>query len=122
MATAVSQHGRQSVLRERGAGGGAGEIPQTVRDAVLARASRLGARARTFLDAAAIFPLHAELWLFEALAGEAVDALDECVGSGMLSRRPEASRFDMSSRGSRSRSRWRRSSVYVCIERRWRCW
>ena len=66
------------------AAGGLGEVPQTVRDAVLARASRLGPRARTVLDAAAIFPQYAELWLLETLAGEAVDALDECVGSGML--------------------------------------
>ncbi len=65
-----------------------GVIPETVRDAVLARASRLSARARTVLDAAAVVPLYAEMWLLEALAGETVDSLDECIGSGML--RPQA--------------------------------
>jgi DNA-binding CsgD family transcriptional regulator/tetratricopeptide (TPR) repeat protein len=67
---------------------GQGEIPQTVRDAVLARASRLSAPARTILDAAAVFPVHTETWLLEALEGETVASLDECVASGML--RPQA--------------------------------
>ena len=65
------------------AAGGLGDVPQTVRDAVLARASRLGEQARSLLDVASLFP-HAESWLLEALAGDAVDALDACVGSGML--------------------------------------
>ena len=63
---------------------GPGAVPQTVRDAVLARASRLSPQARTAIDAAAIVPQHAELWLLEALAGEAIEALDQCVDSGML--------------------------------------
>jgi DNA-binding CsgD family transcriptional regulator/tetratricopeptide (TPR) repeat protein len=63
---------------------GPGAVPQTVRDAVLARASRLSPRARTVLDAAAIVPLYADLWLLDALAGEAIDALDQCIASGML--------------------------------------
>ena len=72
---------------------GPGEVPQTVRDAVLARASRLSPRARTVLDAAAIAPLYADLWLLEALAGEAVDALDQCVASGMLTAQAEGVAF-----------------------------
>jgi DNA-binding CsgD family transcriptional regulator len=63
---------------------GPGAVPQTVRDAVLSRASRLSPPARTVLDAAAIVPLYADLWLLEALAGDAVDALDQCIASGML--------------------------------------
>jgi DNA-binding CsgD family transcriptional regulator/tetratricopeptide (TPR) repeat protein len=59
------------------------EIPQTIRDAVLARAARLSSEARTLLEAVAVVPLHAELWLLEALADE-VHQLDECLGSGML--------------------------------------
>jgi predicted ATPase len=55
--------------------GAAVEIPETVRDAVLARAARLGAEARSLLDAMAIAPAHVELWLLEALAGDAVDRL-----------------------------------------------
>ncbi len=72
---------------------GPGEVPQTVRDAVLARASRLSPRARTVLDAAAIFPQHTDLGLLETLLGETVDALDQCVGSGMLTSRAEGVAF-----------------------------
>lgn len=60
------------------------EIPDTVRDAVLSRAARLGAAATRLLEAVAICPSGAELWLLEALAGDAVDRLDDCLASGML--------------------------------------
>ena len=59
-------------------------IPTTVRDAVLARASRLGEAARTVLDAVAVVPPRAEVWLLDRLAPEAVDRIEECVSSGML--------------------------------------
>ncbi len=64
--------------------GGSQEIPATVMDAVLARAMRLSAGARTLLEAAAVVPQRAELWLLEALAGAAVGDVDECVSAGML--------------------------------------
>lgn len=60
------------------------EIPATVRDAVLARAMRLSPNARALAEAAAVVPQRAELWMLEALAGAAVEALDECVTAGML--------------------------------------
>ena len=60
------------------------EIPETVRDAVLARAARLTPAARTLLDAVALTPPHAELWLLEVVAGDNLTALDECLSSGML--------------------------------------
>ena len=63
---------------------GAEGIPDTVRDAVLARAARLSPAAATLLDAVAVVPPRAELWLLEALAGDAADRLDECLSSGML--------------------------------------
>ena len=63
---------------------GAEGIPETVRDAVLARAARLSPAAATLLDAVAVAPPRAELWLLEALAGDAADRLDECLSSGML--------------------------------------
>ncbi|HXW81758.1 MAG TPA: AAA family ATPase [Acidimicrobiales bacterium] len=64
--------------------GGSGQIPATVRDAVLARVMRLSASGRALLEAAAVVPQRAELWLLEALAGAAVQAVDECVATGML--------------------------------------
>jgi predicted ATPase len=65
--------------------GAAGEaIPPTVREAVLARAARLSEEARRLFDAVAIVPGQVELWLLEALAGELVERLDECLRSGML--------------------------------------
>lgn len=61
-------------------------VPATVRDAVLARAARLSPRARAVLEVVAATPPQAELWLLEALTGEALPALDECLASGMLTR------------------------------------
>ena len=63
---------------------GADEIPYTVRDAVIGRAARLSPAARTLLDAVAVVPPQAELWLLESLADDAVDRLEECLSSGML--------------------------------------
>jgi DNA-binding CsgD family transcriptional regulator/tetratricopeptide (TPR) repeat protein len=60
------------------------ELPATVRDAILARAARLSAQANGLLDAVAIVPPQAEIWLLEEIAGESIDALDECLASGML--------------------------------------
>ncbi len=63
---------------------GGQEIPETVRDAVLARAARLGDRARKLLEAVAVVPRRAGLWLLAALAEDAMDCVDECLSSGML--------------------------------------
>jgi DNA-binding CsgD family transcriptional regulator len=65
------------------AAGGA-RIPETARDAVLARAARLSAPARRVLEAVAIVPGQAELWLLTALATDLDERLDECLTSGML--------------------------------------
>jgi DNA-binding CsgD family transcriptional regulator/tetratricopeptide (TPR) repeat protein len=61
----------------------AARVPHTVRDAVLARAARLSQVARNLLDAVAVVPGRAELWLLEAMVPEAAEALDECLGRGM---------------------------------------
>jgi DNA-binding CsgD family transcriptional regulator/type II secretory pathway predicted ATPase ExeA len=66
---------------------GAGDIPPTVRDAVLARAARLSSDARKLLEAVAVVPHEVEPWLLDALAGDAKDRLSECVASGMLTSR-----------------------------------
>jgi DNA-binding CsgD family transcriptional regulator len=63
---------------------GDGKIPPTVRDAVLARRARLSSSARSLLDAVAVVPPRAELWMLDALAGTHGDHLGECLTSGML--------------------------------------
>lgn len=60
------------------------QIPETVRDAVLARAARLSPGAREVLEAVAIAPTSTDLRLLEALTGTIDDRLDECLASGML--------------------------------------
>jgi ATP/maltotriose-dependent transcriptional regulator MalT len=72
---------------------GAIEIPDTVRDAIFARAARLTPSGRRLLEAAAVVGLQAELWLLQALDERAVDALDECLTSGMLTPKPAGVAF-----------------------------
>ena len=63
----------------------AGErLPETVRDAVLARAARLSEAGRRLLEAIAVVPGQAEIWLLEVMAGGLLDQLDECLASGAL--------------------------------------
>lgn len=64
------------------------EIPHTVRDAVLSRAARLSPAAQKLLDAVAVVPPHAELWLLEAIERDTVGKLEECLSSGMLRTEP----------------------------------
>jgi DNA-binding CsgD family transcriptional regulator/tetratricopeptide (TPR) repeat protein len=63
---------------------GHAEVPATVRDAVLARITRLSASARRLLEAVAIIPQRTEVWLLEALCDSDLDALDECLRSGVM--------------------------------------
>jgi DNA-binding CsgD family transcriptional regulator/tetratricopeptide (TPR) repeat protein len=72
---------------------GEGEIPDTVRDAVLAHAARLSPGARALLEAAAVVPPPVELWLLETLATDAFDRLEECLTSGMLTASPAGMAF-----------------------------
>jgi DNA-binding CsgD family transcriptional regulator len=75
--------GNPFFVTEALASGGTG-VPETVRDAVLARAARLDEPARKLLDAVAVVPPAAELWLLEALAPDELGALESCLASGML--------------------------------------
>ena len=60
------------------------ELPETVRDAVLARTAQLEPAPRRLLEAAAVVPSRIELWLLEAVGGVDFVHLDACLGSGML--------------------------------------
>jgi DNA-binding CsgD family transcriptional regulator/tetratricopeptide (TPR) repeat protein len=65
-------------------GAGVTDVPDTIRDAVLARTGGLDAPARALLDAVAIFPRRAELSLLEAVASPAGDRLEACLRTGVL--------------------------------------
>ena len=58
--------------------------PESVRDAVLARAARLRARARRLLEAVAVARPRAEVWLLERIAAQELTELEACLASGML--------------------------------------
>ncbi|QPC95009.1 helix-turn-helix transcriptional regulator [Mesorhizobium sp. INR15] len=59
--------------------------PASVRDAVLARAERLSAGARSMLDAVSVFPRRADAWALQGLCGVAsAGQLAECVSNGLL--------------------------------------
>jgi DNA-binding CsgD family transcriptional regulator/tetratricopeptide (TPR) repeat protein len=63
---------------------GTSRVPASVRDAILARAAQLDPAARDVLDAIAVVPGSAELWLVAALAPDSAQALDRCLDSGMI--------------------------------------
>jgi DNA-binding CsgD family transcriptional regulator/tetratricopeptide (TPR) repeat protein len=63
---------------------GHGEVPATVRDAVLARVARLPAAAREVVAAAAVLGPRADIGLLTAVAGEPATAVDDCISRGVL--------------------------------------
>ena len=63
---------------------GTGAVPATVRDAVLARAARLGPEAREVLDAAALIGTRVEPGLLASVAGDRARFADELLTSGLL--------------------------------------
>jgi DNA-binding CsgD family transcriptional regulator/tetratricopeptide (TPR) repeat protein len=68
-------------------------LPDTVRDAVLARTARLSPVARRLLAAVAVVPAAAELWLLEAVAHDELAGADECLESGVLRAEVDALAF-----------------------------
>jgi DNA-binding CsgD family transcriptional regulator/tetratricopeptide (TPR) repeat protein len=69
---------------------GASSVPESIRDAVLARAGRLTVDARAVLDACAVFPGRVERWLIDAVGDDGEDdaggsaGLDECIERGLV--------------------------------------
>jgi DNA-binding CsgD family transcriptional regulator len=59
-------------------------LPPTVRDAVLARTARLSAPAQEILQSAAVVGPRIEPWLLAAMGMIDTQAVDECLGLGML--------------------------------------
>ena len=59
-------------------------VPETVRDAVLARAARLSVAARGVLESAAVIGLRVEPWLLSNIVGGATAKVEECIAGGML--------------------------------------
>ncbi|WP_331375851.1 ATP-binding protein [Sinorhizobium chiapasense] len=64
-----------------------GRVPDSIRDAVWARLSRLTAGERDVLEVISIVPGSVERWLIRALLGAEAEALvDQCVARGLLQR------------------------------------
>jgi ATP/maltotriose-dependent transcriptional regulator MalT len=61
-----------------------GGVPATVRDAVLGRASVLKAAAREVLELTSLVPRAIELRLLESVLGPALEAVEQCVATGLL--------------------------------------
>lgn len=60
-------------------------VPETIQDAVLARAARLSPEARAVLDAAATIAVTVDPWLVESVMGGPIeDAIEECLAVGIL--------------------------------------
>jgi DNA-binding CsgD family transcriptional regulator/tetratricopeptide (TPR) repeat protein len=64
--------------------GDTGQVPETVSDAVLARAARLSRSARWVLEAVAVIPDRAEVDLVRTVAVGDTEAIEECVQAGLL--------------------------------------
>ena len=62
----------------------AGEVPPSIRDAVLARAARLDPEGRRVLDVAAVVGMRQPVALLRVVEGVTDAGLDDCVRSGLL--------------------------------------
>ena len=72
---------------------GGTSVPETVRDAVLARVARLTPRASEIVATVALAPPHVDVWMLERLFGESVAHLDEVLSAGVLEARADAVSF-----------------------------
>lgn len=69
------------------------ELPATVRDAVLARVTRLPVEAQRLLEAVAIVPGEADHWLLERVASDHLAGLAPSLASGVLVEQAAAVQF-----------------------------
>ncbi len=72
---------------------GSSEVPASARDAVLGRASRLGASARAVLDVAALIGARVEFPLLDSVTDCPPSAVDELLAAGLLAEDGAALRF-----------------------------
>jgi len=68
-------------------------VPPSVRDAVLARISRLSPAAKNIVELASLIPGAAEAWLIQDILHPDPTAMDECVERGILHARETALAF-----------------------------
>ena len=61
-----------------------GEVPSSVRDAVIARVARLSPEARRVAELVAAVPGHTEPWMIQAVLQASDAAVEECALSGMM--------------------------------------
>jgi predicted ATPase len=74
-------------------GVGAGVVPVSAREAVLARVARLSGDSRWVLEAAAVIGTRVELELLWRVAGTNGDSIDECLTAGALVSDADGFRF-----------------------------
>jgi DNA-binding CsgD family transcriptional regulator/tetratricopeptide (TPR) repeat protein len=63
---------------------GTNEVPETARDAVLARAARLSTPTRQLVDAVSVVQPWAEVWVLQELVPEVAGQVEDGLSSGML--------------------------------------
>ena len=68
-------------------------VPETVRDAVLSRATRLSPEARAVVELVSVVPARTELWLLNDTISPEPGVLEEAVGAGMLRYEADAISF-----------------------------
>lgn len=76
--------GNPFLVTEVAAGGGGHGVPASVRDAALARTSRLGESARSVLETAAVIGTRVEIDLLACLSGAEAASIDDAVAAGVL--------------------------------------